>query len=181
MHSEARIVDTDGNEVPPGTVGEIAIKGPEVMLGYWRNPEATAATLRDGWCHTGDLGTMDADGYFYVVDRAKDMLISGGLNVYPAEIERQLSGLPGLVEVAVIGVPDERWGETPAVVAVTDGTPIDGSTVLDRCVGVLADFKLPRYLVVRDEPLPRNMSGKVLKAELRAEYADIADHAEPIR
>jgi fatty-acyl-CoA synthase len=181
MHSEARIVDADGNEVPPGTVGEIAIKGPEVMIGYWRNPEATAATLRDGWCHTGDLGTMDTDGYFYVVDRAKDMLISGGLNVYPAEIERQLSGVPGIVEVAVIGVPDERWGETPAVVAVTDGTPIDGSTVLDRCAGVLADFKLPRYLVVRDEPLPRNMSGKVLKAELRAEYADIADHAEPIR
>lgn len=181
MHSEARIVDADGNEVPPGTVGEIAIKGPEVMLGYWRNPEATAATLRDGWCHTGDLGTMDADGYFYVVDRAKDMLISGGLNVYPAEIERQLSGVPGIVEVAVIGVPDERWGETPAVVAVTDGTPIDGSTVLDRCVGVLADFKLPRYLVVRDTPLPRNMSGKVLKAELRTQYADIAAHAEPIR
>jgi len=181
MHSQARICDADGNEVAPGTVGEICIKGPEVMQGYWRNPEATATTLRDGWCHTGDLGTMDADGYFYVVDRAKDMLISGGLNVYPAEIERQLAGIEGIVELAVIGVPDAMWGETPAVVAVTDGRPIDGRTVLDACEGVLADFKLPRYLVVRDTPLPRNMSNKVLKAELRAEYADLPSTAQPIR
>jgi fatty-acyl-CoA synthase len=181
MHSQARICDADGNEVPPGTVGEICIKGPEVMQGYWRNPEATAATLRDGWCHTGDLGTMDAEGYFYVVDRAKDMLISGGLNVYPAEIERQLATIDGIVEVAVIGVPDATWGETPAVVAVTDGRPLDGRTVLDACEGVLADFKLPRYLVVRESPLPRNMSNKVLKAELRAEYADLPSQARPIR
>jgi fatty-acyl-CoA synthase len=181
MHSRAKIADANGDEVPPGTVGEICIKGPEVMQGYWRNPEATAATLRDGWCHTGDLGTMDADGYFYVVDRAKDMLISGGLNVYPAEIERQLAGIEGVVELAVIGVPDERWGETPAVIAVTDGRPLDGRDVLDRCEGVLADFKLPRYLVVRDQPLPRNMSNKVLKAELRAEYADLPTTSEPIR
>jgi fatty-acyl-CoA synthase len=181
MHSQARIVDADGNEVPPGTVGEIAIKGPEVMQGYWRNPEATAATLRDGWCHTGDLGTMDADGYFYVVDRAKDMLISGGLNVYPAEIERQLAGLEGVIELAVIGVPDANWGETPAVIAVTNGLSLDAATVLDRCAGQLADFKLPRYLIVRDEPLPRNMSGKVLKAELRAQYADLPTTAAPIR
>ena len=181
MHSQARICDRDGNEVPAGTVGEICIKGPEVMQGYWRNPEATAATLRDGWCHTGDLGTMDADGYFYVVDRAKDMLISGGLNVYPAEIERQLAGIEGVVELAVIGVPDERWGETPAVIAVTDGRQLDGRTVLEACEGVLADFKLPRYLVVRDTPLPRNMSNKVLKAELRAEYADLPIRSEPIR
>ena len=182
MHSEARIVDEHGNEVPPGTVGEIAIRGPEVMSGYWRNPEATAAALRDGWCHTGDLGTMDADGYFYVVDRAKDMLISGGLNVYPAEIERQLAGLEGVVELAVIGVPDEKWGETPAVIAVAQpGSTITAERVLERCVGQLADFKLPRYLVVRSEPLPRNMSGKVLKADLRREYADLPSTASPIR
>ncbi|MEI6496570.1 MAG: AMP-binding protein [Actinomycetota bacterium] len=183
MHSQARIVDADGNEVPPGTVGEIAIKGPEVMVGYWRNPEATAATLRDGWCHTGDLGTMDADGYFYVVDRAKDMLISGGLNVYPAEIERQLAGLPGVVDLAVIGVPDDRWGETPAVVAVVadPASAPTGADILERCIGVLADFKLPRYLVVRTEPLPRNMSNKVLKADLRREYADLPSRQAPIR
>ena len=92
MHSQAKIVDEDGNECPPDMVGEIAIKGPEVMVGYWRNPKAPAATLRDGWCHTGDLGLRDATGYFKVVDRAKDMLISGGINVYPAEIERVLAG-----------------------------------------------------------------------------------------
>ena len=181
MHSEAKIVDDDGAEVPPGTVGEIAIRGPEVMAGYWRNPEATAAALRDGWCHTGDLGRMDEDGYFYVVDRAKDMLISGGLNVYPAEIERELAGLKGIVELAVIGVPDERWGETPAVIAVTDGRTLSGADVLARCDGRLADFKLPRYLVVRDSPLPRNMSNKVLKEELRTQYADLPETAVPIR
>jgi len=181
MHSEAKIVDQDGVEVPPGTVGEIAIRGPEVMAGYWRNPEATAAAIRDGWCHTGDLGRMDDDGYFYVVDRAKDMLISGGLNVYPAEIERELAGLDGVVELAVIGVPDDRWGETPAVIAVTDGRRLTGADVLARCDGHLADFKWPRYLVVRDSPLPRNMSNKVLKGELRAQYADLPETALPIR
>jgi fatty-acyl-CoA synthase len=181
MHSQAKIVDEDGNECPPDVVGEIAIKGPEVMVGYWRNPEATAGTLRDGWCHTGDLGLRDATGYFKVVDRAKDMLISGGINVYPAEIERVLAGVKGIVEVAVIGVPDARWGETPAVVAVTGGEPLTGDEVLAACRGELADYKVPRYLVVRDEPLPRNMSGKVLKRHLRDEYADLPSRAEPIR
>jgi fatty-acyl-CoA synthase len=183
MHSQARIVDEAGNEVPPGTVGEIAIKGPEVMMGYWRNPEATAAALRNGWCHTGDLGRMDEDGYFYVVDRAKDMLISGGLNVYPAEIERTLAGLPGVIELAVIGVPDSRWGETPAVIAVVAdlATAPTGADILDKCRGVLADFKLPRYLITRTEALPRNMSAKVLKAGLRKQYADLENTATPIR
>ncbi len=181
MHSEARIVDADDRPCPPGVVGEIVIRGPEVMAGYWRNPQASAAALRDGWCHTGDLGTMDADGYFFVVDRAKDMLISGGLNVYPAEIERQLSTLPSVVELAVIGVPDTRWGETPAVIAVSNGEGPTAAQVLAACADVLADFKTPRYLVVRSEPLPRNMSGKVLKAELRAQYADLPDRATPIR
>ncbi len=181
MHSQARIVDEDGNECPPDVVGEIVIKGPEVMAGYWRNPDATAATIRDGWCHTGDLGLRDADGYFKVVDRAKDMLITGGLNVYPAEIERVLAGVAGVVEVAVIGVPDDRWGETPAVVAFTAGRPLSAEDVLVACKGELADYKLPRYLVVRDEPLPRNMSGKVLKRHLRDEYAGLQATAEPIR
>ena len=109
------------------------------------------------------------------------MLISGGLNVYPAEIERVLAGVKGVVEVAVIGVPDARWGETPAVVAFTGGAPLTGDDVLAACRGELADYKLPRYLVVRDEPLPRNMSGKVLKRDLRDEYADLPATAEPIR
>jgi fatty-acyl-CoA synthase len=181
LHMEAKIVDEEGNECPPGVVGEICLKGPAVMAGYWRNPEGTAAALRDGWLHTGDLGLRDEDGYFKVVDRAKDMLISGGLNVYPAEIERVLAGVKGVVEVAVIGVPDKRWGETPAVVAYTAGAPLSGEDILNACVGELADYKLPRYLVVRDEPLPRNMSGKILKRNLRDEYADLASRATPIR
>ena len=181
MHSEARIVDDDNVECPNGTVGEISIRGPEVMAGYWRNPEATAAALTDGWLRTGDLGYRDDDGYYYVVDRAKDMLISGGLNVYPAEIERELAKLADVTELAVIGVPDERWGETPAVIIVSPGAGPTGTSVLAACAGRLADFKMPRYLVVRPEALPRNMSGKVLKAELRAQYSDLAVRQAPLR
>jgi len=115
-----------------------------------------------------------------VVDRAKDMLISGGLNVYPAEIEKLLAALPAVTELAVIGVPDREWGETPAVIAVGDDA-VTPASVLDACRGVLADFKMPRYLVVRAEPLPRNMSGKVLKRELRTAYRDLQSTATPIR
>ena len=181
MHGSVRIEDDDGHECAVGDVGEILIGGPQIMTGYWRNAEASDAALAGGMVHTGDLGYVDDEGYLYVVDRKKDMLISGGLNVYPAEIERALSGLPGIVEVAVIGVPDDRWGETPAVIANTGGAPLRGSDVLAACSASLADFKLPRYLVVTDEPLPRNMSGKVLKRELRTRYADIATRTEPIR
>ena len=181
VHCEVRIVDEDDRALPAGEVGEIAVRGPMVMQSYWRNAEASAETLRGGWLHTGDLGRLDDEGYLFVVDRAKDMLISGGLNVYPAEIERLLAGLPGVVEVAVIGLPHDRWGETPTVVAYTAGAPLDGSTVLAACASVLADFKVPRYLVVRDQPLPRNMSGKVLKRELKAHYAVATDEVHPIR
>jgi fatty-acyl-CoA synthase len=181
LHSATRVVREDGTDCATGEVGEICITGPEVMTGYWRKPEATAATIVDGWCHTGDLGFLDDEGYLTVVDRAKDMLISGGLNVYPAEIERVLAALPGVSEVAVVGVPDARWGESPAVVAVGDPTRVTADAVLDACRGQLADFKLPRWLVVRDAPLPRNMSGKILKRDLRTEYADLPDRATPIR
>jgi fatty-acyl-CoA synthase len=180
VHGRIGVVDPDGAPCDAGAVGEIVVGGPQNMLGYWRNPEATTAALRDGWLHTGDLGYVDDDGYLFVVDRAKDMLISGGLNVYPAEIERTLAALPGITELAVIGVPDARWGETPALIAVAD-RPISGEEIVAACDGVLADYKIPRYLVVRSEPLPRNMSGKVLKRELRQEYADLPDVATPIR
>jgi fatty-acyl-CoA synthase len=181
IHGRIRIVDEDDRDVPAGTVGEICLAGPSVMAGYWNKPEASAETLRGGWLHTGDLGRLDDDGYLFVVDRAKDMLISGGLNVYPAEIERLLAGLPGVVEVAVIGVPDTRWGETPAVIAFTNGAELTGQAVLDACAGQLADFKLPRYLVVSENPLPRNMSGKILKRELRDTYRALPATATPIR
>lgn len=182
INEAVRIADEAGRVLPVDEVGEIQLRGPNVMAGYWNKPQATADTiLPGGWLRTGDLGRLDDEGYLYVVDRAKDMLISGGLNVYPAEIERVLAGLPGVVEVAVIGVPDDRWGETPAVIAVTTGAGITGDDVLAACRDRLADFKLPRYLVVRDEPLPRNMSGKVLKRELRTEYADLPSTGSPIR
>lgn len=181
LHGEIAIGGEDGGLVPNGEVGEILVRGPQTMAGYWNRPDASAAALRHGWLHTGDLGRLDDDGYLYVVDRMNDMLISGGLNVYPAEIERLLSDLPGVAELAVIGVAHERWGETPAIIAVGDPTLVDAQAVLDTCVGTLADYKLPRYLVVRSEPLPRNMSSKVLKRKLQAEYSDLANTADPIR
>lgn len=181
MHGRIMIGNVDDQPVPTGEIGEILVGGPQNMAGYWNRPTESAATLRNGWLHTGDLGRVDDEGYLYVVDRAKDMLISGGLNVYPAEIERLLSSMPGLAEVAVVGVPDDRWGETPAVIAVGDATQVTASEVLGACTTDLADFKLPRYLVVRDEPLPRNMSGKVLKRILQEEYRSLAATGDPIR
>lgn len=181
LHGQIRIGDADDAPLPPGEIGEILVGGAQNMAGYWNRPEESAAALRNGWLHTGDLGRLDEEGYLYVVDRAKDMLISGGLNVYPAEIERRLASLPGLVEVAVIGVPDAKWGETPAVIAVGDGAQVTGAAVLDACSSELADYKLPRYLVVREEPLPRNMSGKVLKRHLQDDYGDLSSAASPIR
>jgi fatty-acyl-CoA synthase len=180
VHGSIGIVDDEGRPVPAGVVGEITVGGPQIMQGYWNLPAESAVALANGVLHTGDLGYLDDDGYLFVVDRKKDMLISGGLNVYPAEIERALAGLAGIVEVAVIGVPDPRWGETPVVVAWTNGAPLTPSSVLERCQQ-LADYKIPRYLVVSDEPLPRNMSGKILKRELKARFADLASTAAPIR
>lgn len=181
LHGQIRIGDVDDDPVPSGEIGEILVGGAQNMAGYWNRPEESAAALRNGWLHTGDLGRLDDEGYLYVVDRAKDMLISGGLNVYPAEIERHLAALPGLAEVAVIGVPDAKWGETPAVIAVGDRARVTASAVLAACDSELADYKLPRYLVVRDELLPRNMSGKILKRHLQEEYRDLAADTDPIR
>ncbi len=180
-HGSLKIADDDDNEVPIGEVGEILLKGPQIMAGYWNNPEASAAALRGGWLHTGDLGYVDDEGYLYVVDRKKDMLISGGLNVYPAELERLIANVPGVVEVAVVGVPDERWGETPLVIVFTNGAKVEANDVLQVCRDNLADFKLPRYFHVSETPLPRNMSGKILKRELKLQFADFPKTAQPIR
>ncbi len=179
--TRVEILDPDDQPCPPGEVGEIVIHGPQVMQGYWRDDEATVTTLRGGGLHTGDLGYLDDEGYLYVVDRAKDMLITGGLNVYPAELERVLAGLPGVTELAVIGVPHDRWGEAPAVIACTDGGDLDPAVVLDTCRATLGSYKLPRFVVQRTEPLPRNMSGKVLKRELRVEYADLQRTSTELR
>lgn len=177
MHTRMRTVDpehaTELVDVPAGEVGELIIKGPEVMVGYWNAPEATAATLVDGWLRTGDLARIDDEGYVFVVDRSKDMLISGGLNVYPAEIEAMIAGIDGVAESAVIGVPDDRWGEVPlALIGMLPGAELDTDTVTAVCREHLADYKRPRFVVFREEPLPRGMSGKVLKRELRGEYVD---------
>jgi len=173
--TEVRIAsDAEGSVAPRGTVGEIEISGPNVFLGYHGLPEATAAGFTpDGWFRSGDLGYLDADGYLYISDRLKDMIISGGENIYPAEVEDLINDLDGVTGAAVIGVPDEQWGEVPwAIVTVSDGTdPASVSTeaVRRRLDGKLARYKLPKNVVVVDE-LPRTASGKIRKAELRARF-----------
>jgi fatty-acyl-CoA synthase len=167
IYNEMRVVDDDGRDVVPGQIGEIVQRGPTVMVGYWRNPEATRAAIRDGWLHTGDLGTVDEDGFFYCKDRKKDMIISGGENIYPAEVEQALYRHPDILEVAVVGVPDERWGEAvKAVVVRRPDRPLTEADVVEWCRASLASYKKPRSVEFVDA-LPRNASGKVLKYRLR--------------
>jgi len=168
---EVRIVDADDREVPFGTVGEIVVRGPGVMLGYWNRPEETAAALRGGWMHTGDLGVMDPGGYVTVVDRLKDMIITGGENVYSAEVESVLSLHPEVAQVAVIAVPDPKWGErVHAVVIARDGCAPDEAALVAHCRDRLAGFKLPRSFAFIDA-MPLSGAGKVLKNELRARFS----------
>jgi fatty-acyl-CoA synthase len=166
-HTQVKVVREDGTDADPGESGEILCRGPAVTPGYWRRPEADAETFVDGWLRTGDIGSMDANGFIFIEDRLKDMYISGGENVYPAEIENVLYQLEAIREVAVIGVPDERWGETGcAVVALQDDVELSPGEILEHCRGQLARFKQPNH-VVFVEALPRNATGKVLKFELR--------------
>ena len=176
MFHDVRIVDDTGSELPAGEAGEILVRGPSLMSGYWNQPEATAATLVDGWLHTGDIGCVDEDGYVWMLDRAKDMLVSGGLNVYPAEIEAVIAGLPGLEECAVIGVPDSTWGEVPMLV-VPSVERVDIASLGEVIRTRLADYRRPKWLVGAGAPLPRTMSGKVLKREIRKLYAEVPDSA----
>jgi fatty-acyl-CoA synthase len=166
----ARVVDDDMKDVPPGEVGEIVYRGPSVMTGYWQNPDATAEAFRGGWFHSGDLVRADEEGFLYVVDRKKDMIITGGENVYCAEVENALSAHPAVAEVAVIGAPHERWGETPVVVAaLVPGASLTIGELREWGTARLARYKLPTVLHVM-EALPRNASGKVLKTALRQQY-----------
>jgi fatty-acyl-CoA synthase len=176
MHTHLRVVDPDREtelvDVDPGEAGELIISGPEIMQGYWNNPGANAKTLVDGWLRTGDMARIDDEGYVYIVDRSKDMIISGGLNVYPAEIESAIMSVEGVQECAVIGVAHDKWGETGlAIVKAMPDTELSTDAITRTCRDQLADFKRPHYLVWRESPLPRGMSGKVLKRELREEYA----------
>jgi long-chain acyl-CoA synthetase len=171
-NTEVKVVDADTlAEVPPGTVGEVLVRSAQNMKGYWRMPEETAATiLPDGFLRTGDAGYLDADGYLYIHDRVKDMIISGGENIYPAEVENVLMSHPAVADVAVIGVPSERWGETPkAIVVAVAGATVDADEVIRFVRGHLAAYKCPTSVDVVDA-LPRNPSGKVLKKDLRAPY-----------
>jgi long-chain acyl-CoA synthetase len=168
---EIRIVDDDGNEVPRGEVGEITVRGPNVMQGYWRQPELTAAALRNGWMFSGDGGRMDEDGYVYVVDRMKDMIITGGENVYSAEVEDAVHGHGAVAECAVIGVPDDKWGErVHAIVRLKDGQDVTSDDIVTHCHTLIAGFKCPRSVSFRDEPLPLSGAGKILKTELRKPF-----------
>jgi acyl-CoA synthetase (AMP-forming)/AMP-acid ligase II len=168
---EVRIVDAAGVEVPRGSVGEIAARGPGVMLGYWNQPGLTAAVIRDGWMHTGDGAYLDEDGFLFIVDRVKDMIVSGGENVYSAEVENAIALHPGVASCAVIGIPDERWGEAVhAIIVCKPGTPAPSADELrEHCRALIAAYKSPRSLEVRDS-LPLSGAGKVLKTVLREPY-----------
>jgi acyl-CoA synthetase (AMP-forming)/AMP-acid ligase II len=167
---ELRILRPDGEPAAHGEIGEIAVRTATAMAGYWQQPEATAAALRDGWLHTGDAGRLDDDGYLYIEDRVKDMFISGGENVYPAEVERVIVELDPVLAAAVVGVPDEKWGEVgKAFVIARDGATVTADDVLEHCRERLAGYKRPRSAEVVDT-LPRNATGKVLKHVLRAPY-----------
>jgi len=168
---DVRVVDDDGREVPAGKVGEVVCGGPKIMAGYWRKPEATAAVLKNGWYHTGDMGSMDDQGYLTLVDRKKDMIISGGENVYSVEVESVLSLHPAVAEVAVIGVPDERWGEAvTAVVVPRAGAAQNAEELIGFCRGKIANYKVPKAVVFRSEPLPKTGPGKIAKRVLRDPY-----------
>ena len=169
MHTEVKVVDDDGNELPWGEVGELYIRGPNITPGYWNKPEATEDSFDGGWLKTGDAARFDDEGFVYIVDRWKDMYISGGENVYPAEVENVIYQLPQIAEAAVIGVPDERWGETGKVfISLKEGQSIEEKDIIEHCLKNLAKFKVPQS-VEFIELLPRNATGKVLKRELREE------------
>jgi acyl-CoA synthetase (AMP-forming)/AMP-acid ligase II len=168
--AEMKVVDPFGTEVEPGEIGEIVYRGSGVMEGYWNRPEDTRAVIRDGWFHSGDAGTVDTEGFIYIRDRIKDMIVSGGENIYPAELESVLADHPAVADVAVIGVPDDRWGETvKAIVVRKPGEELTGDELIEWSRERLAGFKRPRSVDFVDA-IPRNPSGKILKRQLREPY-----------
>jgi len=171
LYLELDIWDERGASVPPGGRGEVVLRGPKVFKGYWRDPDATAAAFAGGWFHTGDIGMRDDDGYLFIVDRLKDMIVSGGENIASSEVERVLYEHESVVEVAVVGRPDDRWGEVPvAYVVLRTTATTTPDELVEHCRRQLARFKVPKRVVLVDA-LPRNPSGKVLKRELRNRIA----------
>ncbi|HEX7872295.1 MAG TPA: AMP-binding protein [Sphingobium sp.] len=179
MFTDVAVVDADGNTLPPGEQGEIVLRGPGMMTGYWNNPEATAKAIHNGWLHTGDLGVMDDLGLVRMVDRMKDIIISGGLNISAAEVERVIYEL-GVEEVAVIAAKDERFGEVPMAI-VHGGTLPETDHIIAHCDTHLSRFKVPRYLIRSKEPLPRLTSGKISKPALRTLYSGDGPLPPPVR
>jgi long-chain acyl-CoA synthetase len=170
FYAEVRIVDEDGNEVPRGTVGEGAARGAGVMAGYWNNPEETAKAIRNGWMHTGDGGYMDEDGFVFIVDRIKDMIVTGGENVYSAEVENALAKHPAIAMCAVVGIPDDKWGESVhAVVVLRPGAQVSEAEIKAHCKTLIAGYKCPRSVEFRNE-LPLSGAGKLLKYKLREPF-----------
>ncbi|MFB6448021.1 acyl-CoA synthetase [Bradyrhizobium tunisiense] len=168
---EVRIVDENDRPVPAGSVGEIVVRGDTVMMGYWERPEETARAVVDGWMHTGDGGYMDEDGFVYVVDRVKDMIISGGENVYSVEVENALAQHPSVLQCAVIGIPNEQWGEqVHAVVVRRSGVDVSAGELIEFTKTLIAGYKCPRSIEITETPLPLSGAGKVLKRELRRPF-----------
>jgi long-chain acyl-CoA synthetase len=169
--AELKIVHENRREVSRGTIGEVAAKGPMIMLGYWNKPQETAAVLQDGWYYSGDAGYMDDEGFVFIVDRLKDMIISGGENIYSAEVENAISLMPGVAEVAVIGISDAKWGESVhAVIVPREGADLTAESVIAHCRTHIAGYKCPRSVEFRDTPLPLSGAAKVLKRELREPF-----------
>ena len=180
IFTDIRIVSEDGKFCPAGEAGEIVMRGPGVMFGYWNNPEATAEVLRNGWLHTGDIGVLDERGLLTFIDRKKDIIISGGLNISAAEVERAILDFGGVEEAAVFAAKDSKFGETPMAVVYANGA-ISVKDLVAHCNARLADFKVPRYVVIVDQPLPRLASGKLSKTALRREYADAHETLSRVR
>jgi long-chain acyl-CoA synthetase len=165
--TDASIQDDDGKQLPVGEVGELCLRGPQVMKGYWNRPDETAKVIStDGWLHTGDIAKMDEKGYFYIVDRKKDMILVSGFNVYPNEIEDVVAQIPGVLEVAAVGVPDEKSGEAVKVVVVKKDPNLTAETIKQYCKENLTGYKHPKYIEFRDA-LPKTNVGKILRRELR--------------
>ena len=168
---DIKIASDNGNELPRGETGEVWVRGPSALMGYWNKPDVTAATMVDGWVRTGDAAYMDADGFLFIVDRVKDMIISGGENVYSAEVENAVLKHPAIADCAVIGVPDDQWGErVHAIIVPRAGQSVTLEMLIEHCRTLIAGYKCPRSCDVREEPLPLSAAGKVLKVQLRAPF-----------
>ena len=169
FHTDVKIVNPDGTTCLPEEAGELLVRGDHIMTGYWNRPDATAESIKDGWLYTGDIALTDDEGFVWIQDRLKDMIISGGENVYPAEVENVILGHPGVADVAVIGVPSDKWGETGLAVIVKKDPAVTESDIIAHCDGKLARFKMPGGIRFIDV-IPRNASGKALKRDLRIQF-----------